>query len=468
MSTIAQLFINALLADASYVDNLAPGNTAETLTPKLSTRMTPDLAKFIGDNFTVVSAIYQPDDIGAGSGFDAVVWRGNANTPYAGQLFVSTRGTEGTEDFLTDVDLSINRIALNQLVDMVNWWLQISTPVGHFAKQLEMSWAPTGATDPNGAPIYEFDLRQATQVAGSGLVTAADLSGSVFANGHSLGGYLASAFTRLLGTQAGVDHTTTFNSAGFAPGSQAAFNEFQAVLGASLGRAAFPGPGAASQTNAFATHGINVATNTFWFEQQGVRVELFNEEGTGFSNHYMYKLTDALALANALSRLDSNLTISRANALFEAGSNNAAGSIEGVLDGLRRLVLDPRLGNLPTADADGSAGERVTFHQALLQLQEDPAYQSLAGRVNVLAAADIELSTLAHTEFGAIASGGSCRAHLRLKPNMKAPRTRGVPHEPQAHDQTFRTCSRSRRSPTSRFSSNRRQPCRRGALTTRY
>ena len=57
------------------------------------------------------------------------------------------------------------------------------------------------------------------------------------------------------------------------------------------------------QTNYFAENGINFTTNNWWFTQMGQRVGLFQEEGTGLTNHYMYRLTDMLALGNALENL---------------------------------------------------------------------------------------------------------------------------------------------------------------------
>ncbi len=57
----------------------------------------------------------------------------------------------------------------------------------------------------------------APDAAGQGLISAADLARGIEVNGHSLGGYLATAFARLLGSYAHVQQVSTFNSAGFAP-----------------------------------------------------------------------------------------------------------------------------------------------------------------------------------------------------------------------------------------------------------
>ena len=119
MTTIEQTYINALLADATYVENLVDGAPADRLALALSPRMTPTLAKFIGDNFVVASHV-EFGDVYA-SGFDATVWRGRADTPYAGKIYVSMQGTMGLQDFLTDAQLAISGNAGQQIIDMVNW-----------------------------------------------------------------------------------------------------------------------------------------------------------------------------------------------------------------------------------------------------------------------------------------------------------------------------------------------------------
>jgi hypothetical protein len=88
MSTINDAFINALLADASYVEGLQPNQAPGTLQWLLSDRMTPTLAQFIADNFTVASAIDVSDTPLVGSGFDAVVWRGLPNGLFPGGIGV--------------------------------------------------------------------------------------------------------------------------------------------------------------------------------------------------------------------------------------------------------------------------------------------------------------------------------------------------------------------------------------------
>ncbi|RCS56714.1 calcium-binding protein, partial [Parvibium lacunae] len=367
-TTINQAYINALLADASYVENLGNGQTGEILLNNrdLIGRMTLTQAKFIADNFTVVSAEDKPD-APFGSSFEGVVWRGNAGTDYAGQIYVSMRGSQQITDFLVDGDLATSGAARAQVLDMVNWWLRITTPAGQMAKQIsEYNYGLTNTW----AYVYT------TSVPGEGLVPA---NATLNVNGHSLGGHLASAFARIFGGQADMASVNTFNSAGFLPGSESVFNKLQDLLGTGL-----PTYASNVQNNFFAQNGINVTTNTFWFNQIGQRISLFNEEGTGFPNHYMYKLTDALALANTLKKIDSSLTFTTLGTLFSQGENKTVASLEGVLDGLRKLILGLNITPTPISDA-GDSPDRKTFFQNLQDLQNSSAFKALAGKLQIIA-----------------------------------------------------------------------------------
>ena len=77
MPTINNTYINALLADATYVHGIDPSVIQGDLKSNLSPRMTPALADYISKNFSVVTQIQSGDGIGQ-SGFDATVWRGSS------------------------------------------------------------------------------------------------------------------------------------------------------------------------------------------------------------------------------------------------------------------------------------------------------------------------------------------------------------------------------------------------------
>jgi YD repeat-containing protein len=386
MTTIDDAFTNALLADATYVHDLLPGWTGPDLYDALKERMTPTLAQYISDNFSVVTQ-FQAGDI-IGSGFDVTVWR-QTTAANAGKLYISMRGTEPGQDlFITDADLAVTGNAQRQLVDMVNWWLRVSTPTNQGAPQIQ--W--------NGSLYVGAPL-----VPGEGLVSAPDLSAGVEVDGHSLGGYLAAAFTRLFGIQANVGHTSTFNSAGFAAGSEAAFINLSELIGPSMGLGRFPNT--SEQTNYFAQNGLNFTTNSFYFNQQGKRVELFNElDSTQLGNHFIYKLTDSLALGNALSTLDSTFTIGKLNLLLAAGSNDTHASIEGLFDGVRRLLQGNNIAPTPVGDVDKSAPSRTTYQSTLADLQDTDLFKALVGKVTVQLAVSSDLAAQAKSDFSAFLS----------------------------------------------------------------
>ena len=400
MTKIANTYINALLADATYVSLLSEPLSSSGNQSLLGSRMTPELAKYIADNFEVASAIDTPDIPLLGSGFDATVWRGRAGTEFAGQVFVSTRGTEppGVDIWGADADLATNVAARTQIIDMVNWWMRETTPAGgEQAKQVK--WDPL-RPKPGSAIEVEPGIVWGASVAATG--NLANVT-NVQINGHSLGGHLASSFARIFGgatQQKGsvtVDGISTFNSAGF-NGSNAEFffAQLQGLL--STGMSSFAGV-QAKQTNLFAENGINLTTNDWWFRQMGQRIGLNQEEGTGMPNHSMFKLTDMLALGAAMEKLDSGINIGKLNALMPVGGNQPAASIEGLFDALRRAIEGPGITASSIGDAADSAPSRVDYHAALAKFNLD--HKSLAGKLSIGFAAR-EMETYARNDFAAL------------------------------------------------------------------
>ncbi|GLS13350.1 hypothetical protein [Hydrogenophaga electricum] len=400
MIDVAKSYINGLLADSTYV-NVTPGMDRDQLIEALTARMTPTLAAFIADNFEVASSINTPEIPLLGSGFDATVWKGRDGTPYAGQVFVSTRGTEPpwVDIWGADVDLAINVAARTQIIDMVNWWLRETTPAGIQAQQIK--WDPL-REKPGTIGMVEPGVVLADSVAGTGNLVGVT---SVQVNGHSLGGHLASSFARIFGGDNSavgsvrVESIETFNSAGFnGDNAEFFFAQIQGLLGTGL--TSFDGV-EAKQTNFFAENGIEVTTNTWWFEQMGERIALSQEQGLGTANHSMYRLTDLLALGAALEKLDSTLTIDKLNEMVKTGSNDPAGSLEGVLDALR-LMLDPNAERLPVSDAGDSDVARKTYHETLAAWQQSGLFANLAGHLTLTPTTEIaNLQSQSKTDFGA-------------------------------------------------------------------
>ena len=96
---------------------------------------------------------------------------------YAGQVYVSMRGTQEPADFAADADLASSGLAHQQLADMVNWWLRATTA------PLTDADTPQYATQITVAPNGDFTL--AAPVLGTGTLLGIGAIKSV--NGHSLG-----------------------------------------------------------------------------------------------------------------------------------------------------------------------------------------------------------------------------------------------------------------------------------------
>lgn len=193
MKTINYAYINALLADAAYID-LRKGLVFKDVVDALSERMTEDQAKFIAENFDVIASENKSDIPLLGSGLDATVWRGKSGTDYAGEVHISFRGTQpqdGGADIEADADLASRGVAYNQVRDMANWWMRITAKPGDMVKQIRVDSVVT--------PL----LNSFTFAADSPVVATGELYGQV----------------------------NTFNSAGFSDAASDAANQdvWQAV-----------------------------------------------------------------------------------------------------------------------------------------------------------------------------------------------------------------------------------------------
>jgi len=411
MSSIQAAYVNALLADAAYkdfVDDSGAPLTASAVLVNLTARLTAAQAQYLLANFDILTQTLSPSE-----GFDAVVWRGKAGTEYAGQVYVSMRGTQGGQDIADDISLASRGVPYNQIRDMVNWWLRNTAAEGEEAIQINVLEAP-------GVPgAYTFVL--GTPVAGTGVL--ADVDAITAVNGHSLGGYLSTAFTRLFGAAWDVQSVNTFNSAGFnslaSLNTEIEFSNIANLIGASLGLGGWDAVGDI-QTNYFAENGISVTTNSWadfhfltpGFHQYGERVGLNQEDllgGNPIANHSMFKQTDLLALGAVLERLDSSMDVERLNALIQIGSNQMEGSYEAVLDGLRRQLLgaDDFVAT-PISDGENDsyrAAYQGNIHDLLERLSagsSDPqSLSAFAGNLTLTAAAEGDnLESQAKTDFG--------------------------------------------------------------------
>ena len=349
MTGIEKSYLNALLADGAYSSFWDQKNSAWLSKDVIHTNLTTDLsepqADFILSNFDILT-----QTLSSTGGFDAVVWRGKPGSDYAGQVYVSMRGTLGATDIVNDVALASRGLPYDEVADMVNWWTRATGSPGAKVNQVKVQTSLT--------VVGESHTLTHTFAADTPTIATGELNGKVNTiagvNGHSLGGYLATAFTRLFGKN--VAEVTTFNSAGFSDAAEAnirdEFRKIENLLGtAAQGAGSFESAGL-KQTNFKAGNGVSVTTNDwgevpYWalgFNQYGKKVALYQEDTLGgnlFANHSMFKLTDYLALGSALEKLAPSLTFAQLNAMVQAGSNDKMGSRMRIIHCQTRPHTDP-------------------------------------------------------------------------------------------------------------------------------
>lgn len=341
-------FINAVLADAAYVNGLTQGLQGAGLADALAGRLTGPLADYVGQNFRVVTQFTDPDLL---NGFSVTVFEDRLS----GQKYVSFRGMEGILNLADSSSaanvLFLTGLAQGQTIAMINWYLRAITAPGASVIQLNL----TTRIDASGRVLNDTFTGTGTgELLGSG---------PLMLDGHSLGGHLATVFARLFPEN--VASTSTYNGLGVGRLLTDAFlTPIEDTLG--LGSTSFPN----LVSNYFAEHGINFATNDLLVAQLGTRIPIFNEEGSAgitFPNHLIYKLTDALALYDVMGMIDANLSLQTATQLLDAASANPASSLENTLDGLRRLFLNTT-DKTQVGDASNAAS-RIDYQQKLGELR---------------------------------------------------------------------------------------------------
>ncbi|MDZ4185613.1 MAG: cadherin-like domain-containing protein [Desulfuromonadales bacterium] len=317
-----------------------------------------------------------------GSGFSATLFKNKMN----GEYVYVPRGTEPgnplADLLLTDLgDIVTDGLAIRQIVAMYNDWQRINTPEGqtYQAAYLDLQVSATALLQterlaiPGGiAGPYERSLREPGNVViddpfglvyvvnfGKSTVVFNDeraggagvLSGTIplTITGHSLGGHLSVAFTRLF-PEAGAE-AVTINGAGYPTGLLAGLsgNAESNIdnLFASLGGGYEFDP--SKILNLYGGEGWEVTTMNapYGLMQQGTNNEIMIEDGLGNTmGHGKEQMTDALAVYDLFIRLDPRLQTStpgdllaELNPLFEVAANNRMGTFETLVNGLGELFV---------------------------------------------------------------------------------------------------------------------------------
>jgi hypothetical protein len=163
---------------------------------------------------------------------------------------------------------------------------------------------------------------------------------------------------------------------------------------------------------------LDAANETLSNAEVKLLVSNYSQNDFG-DTHSLVLIVDSLSVQDMLVRLDPNVSqqtlsqimtiASYSQAQSSAGGQGKAegDTVEHVLDTVRRLVQGPNVDKTP-ANLDGGTwanpNDRRILHETLNTLRASPEFTALQGHVRLRAANAIELTTLAQTDFSAIAS----------------------------------------------------------------
>ncbi|HSI22053.1 MAG TPA: putative Ig domain-containing protein [Methylophilaceae bacterium] len=280
---------------------------------------------------------------------------------------------------------------MEQIVDMYNDWQRLNTPAGQSYQVAKLVDLVSGGSPGRVLIDNPLGLYKTIEFSESTIAFEADdprrygvgailQSGGLTVTGHSLGGHLATAFTRLF---PGMADAVTVNGAGYATG-------------------AIPGVGGAAQINISNLFGMLGGTSSFGtieniygnkmpeivtqngpgLYQPGGHDGIFIEQTLPWDNtfgHGSSQMTDSLAIYNLFFQLDSSLAekspqdaLSQLKPYFEQSSNSANRSLESLVKGLSEVIL----GAQPTIATD----DRESLYAAINGLSDSIDALSLTGK----------------------------------------------------------------------------------------
>ncbi|MGH1426708.1 MAG: putative Ig domain-containing protein, partial [Arenicella sp.] len=356
---ISKIYESSLLAQATYALDLKAELTIGQLKLELMKEqagMSQAQAEYFVSKYKVV---HQQEN--TETGFAATVFQ----DVQTGEYHFAMRGSEAPgvvanvlQDWIkADVlGIGIYGAARGQIVDMVNFYLQLITPKGDQVQQFEfdIAYLPEPPNQPYVKPNPALDQYYLVKQIGSAEGLGDLRNQSVSVSGHSLGGHLASAFTLLFPEV--VTKTITLDSPGFV-GNR--FDEFATLLSNTVN---FFGATNMQPSDTATSLVTDVAATYDPISQipgaehlngevQRIEIEIgdslvpFNAD-----SHLKDPLSDSLAVAGFLSLLDETLDIDTYNQLFHASSTDLESSLEGLVSSLAVLQGLDRIEKLEDDD----------------------------------------------------------------------------------------------------------------------
>lgn len=404
MTDALRLFDLAQLAEASYADFTSSDKKQALKDEGFSETQATEFLT----HWQVVNQM--PDTI---HGFSATLFQRVDSDPLtgaqAGDYAFAIRGSTPDNlgiDFQIDAsDIFADGIALDQMVDMYNYWQQLTTPVGQSYQRAALLPVNGNIVYPPGSYIVDNPtgtIKTITFADSASAYPAGDsrqyglgfsVQNGITVAGHSLGGHLTMAFTALFpGLNA---EAFGVNGLGFRENSN--INNLLTLLG---GSAQF---NAANIENVYGLAGPEFAAqNTWLLTQPGGYDGIYIEDGIGHvGGHSATQMTDSMAVYNLLIRLGNQsanqsvaATLTKLTPIFDKASNQAATSLEQLVKGLSLTLL----GTNPDIITD----DREALYAAIKDITDSPTYQSLLG--NVTLAAPPTSGSEARTDFSAFLS----------------------------------------------------------------
>lgn len=328
------------------------------------------------------------------SGFSATLYeRLNSAGQPTGQFVLAPRGTEPLATYLADLQADVGDIvgeglAWRQVVDLFNYWNEISTP--NFrnalrARVIAISPAEAAKRILQGETgiVIESPLAASRIVLedsgsrGRGLVSAGSV---VDVAGHSLGGHLATAFSRLFPNSTG--DVFTVNGAGYRSNG-ATLGNVDRVFPALGG---MPGFDAGKILNVYGEAGAEIVTQDIFLglTQPGSTKGIYIEDAIGHTaGHGSDQMSDALAVYDLYLRLDTSLSaltateaITKIRPWIDAASARSVDTFEASINAIRKSLGFSPIPNTGVDDREGLYG-------ALFSLENSDTFKALAGKLTL-------------------------------------------------------------------------------------